>query len=313
MSGRFPNLAAIVALAVLAFTLASARPLPSPSETGRQASSQSQPPSEAEIHERALRLTANQHADDEALEQYERIERHVARTSGDNGRILDDKTFRVVPNGTGTTKLLLKENGKPAAPADYRQQLQALADALALALKPNDPRAKAAYAKYEKRKHDRAELVDGVKDAFTVKWVGRESLNGHDCDVIELDRNPQFHARTTLQDALTHATAKLWVDHAADQLVRGEAHIVRDVPFGGGILGKLYRGAVFSMDQSEIAPGVWLPTRYQFDYTGRKFVFTFEDHQYIEVSRYRRVGPPKQALAMVQAELSSGKSPAGDP
>ena len=292
--------AALVALASLFLSLASARP-------------QAQPPSESELRERSLRLTANQHADDEALEQYERIERHVTRTSGANGRVLDDKTYRIVPNGAGTTKILVKDGDRPVAPAEYRDQLQVLAETLALALKPNDPREKAAYAKYEKRKHDRAELVDGVKDAFTVKWLGRESLNGHDCDVIQLDPNPNFHARTTLQDALTHATAKLWVDHAADQLVRGEAHIVRDVSFGGGILGKLYRGAVFSMDQSEIAPGVWLPARYQYDYMGRKFVFTFEEHRYIEVSRYRRVGPPKQALAMVQDELSSGKSPAGDP
>jgi len=292
--------AALVALASLFLSLASARP-------------QAQPPSESELRERSLRLTANQHADDEALEQYERIERHVTRTSGANGRVLDDKTYRIVPNGAGTTKILVKDGDRPVAPAEYRDQLQVLAETLALALKANDPREKAAYAKYEKRKHDRAELVDGVKDAFTVKWLGRESLNGHDCDVIQLDPNPNFHARTTLQDALTHATAKLWVDHAADQLVRGEAHIVRDVSFGGGILGKLYRGAVFSMDQSEIAPGVWLPARYQYDYMGRKFVFTFEEHRYIEVSRYRRVGPPKQALAMVQDELSSGKSPAGDP
>jgi len=292
--------AALVALASLFLSLASARP-------------QAQPPSESELRERSLRLTANQHADDEALEQYERIERHVTRTSGANGRVLDDKTYRIVPNGAGTTKILVKDGDRPVAPAEYRDQLQVLAETLALALKPNDPREKAAYAKYEKRKHDRAELVDGVKDAFTVKWLGRESLNGHDCDVIQLDPNPNFRARTTLQDALTHATAKLWVDHAADQLVRGEAHIVRDVSFGGGILGKLYRGAVFSMDQSEIAPGVWLPARYQYDYMGRKFVFTFEEHRYIEVSRYRRVGPPKQALAMVQDELSSGKSPAGDP
>lgn len=313
MPNRISNSAALVALALQGFVLAPVCPTPPAPRGQAQASSQAQPPSDAEIRARSARLVANQHADDQALEQFERIERRVIRTSGSGGRILDDKTYRVVPNGAGTSKLLLKDGDRPAPPAEYRQQLQALADTLALALKPDDPRAKAAYAKYEKRKRERAELVDGVRDAFTVKWAGREKLNGRDCDVIELDPNPNFHARTTLLEALTHATAKLWVDHTADQLVRGEAHIVRDVPFGGGILGKLYRGAVFSMDQSEVAPGVWLPTRYQYDYMGRKFVFTFEDHQYTEVSRYRRVGPLKQVLAMVQDELSSGKSPTGDP
>ena len=36
------------------------------------------------------------------------------------------------------------------------------------------------------------------------------------------------------------------------------------------------------MEQQEVAPGIWLPTRYQYDFTARKFLFTFEQHQYVE-------------------------------
>ncbi|HXZ10936.1 MAG TPA: hypothetical protein VEG64_00965 [Candidatus Sulfotelmatobacter sp.] len=313
MASRYSQSVAIVPLAALTLALVPARPAPPGPPPAPQANSQAQPPSEEEFRERSIRLVKNQHADDEALEQFERVERHVVRSSGADGRILDDKTYRVVPTGIGTGKLLIKDGDRPAPPAEYRQQLQSLADALALAARQNDFREKAALSKYEKRKRDRAELVDATREAFTAKWVGREKLNGRDCDVIELTPNPNFRAHSMLLEALTHATAKLWVDHTADQLVRGEAHIIRDVSFGGGILGKLYRGAVFSMDQSEAAPGIWLPNRYQYDYTGRKFLFTFEDHQYTEVSRYRRLGTPKERLAMIESELSSGKSPAGDP
>jgi len=313
VASRYSQSVAIVPLAALTLALVPARPAPPGPPPAPQANSQAQPPSEEEFRERSIRLVKNQHADDEALEQFERVERHVVRSSGADGRILDDKTYRVVPTGIGTGKLLIKDGDRPAPPAEYRQQLQSLADALALAARQNDFREKAALSKYEKRKRDRAELVDATREAFTAKWVGREKLNGRDCDVIELTPNPNFRAHSMLLEALTHATAKLWVDHTADQLVRGEAHIIRDVSFGGGILGKLYRGAVFSMDQSEAAPGIWLPNRYQYDYTGRKFLFTFEDHQYTEVSRYRRLGTPKERLAMIESELSSGKSPAGDP
>jgi hypothetical protein len=115
------------------------------------------------------------------------------------------------------------------------------------------------------------------------------------------------------QGALAHVSAKIWVDHTADQLVRGEARVTNDISFGGGILGKLYRGGVVSMEQAEVAPGVWLPTRYQYDFAGRKFLFPFEEHQLIEVSRYRRVGPPQEALALVQDELAHGKPFLTDP
>jgi hypothetical protein len=297
---------AMLALASLAF--ASARNFPMDAPQPEQ-----QPPSDAELRARTDQLISNQHTDDIAIEEYERFERHVDRTGGSNPRVLEDKNYRVVPTGPGTLKILVQENGKPADSADYRKQLVAWRDLLQLALNPNDSRIKAAYAKSEKKKHDRAELVDAARDAYTLKWLGRENLSGHECDLIQLDPNPAFHPRTTLQEALMHATAKIWVDHGALQILRAEAHIVRDVSFGGGILGKLYRGGVFYFEQTEVAPGVWLPARYQYDFTARKFLFTFEEHQFIEVSHYRRLGQLKQALQVAQDELANGKPLPGDP
>jgi hypothetical protein len=270
-------------------------------------------PSAAQIEIRAQRLVANQHYNDRALEQYERIERQVSRTGGDSPRVLEDRTFRVVPTGSGTMKLLLKTDGRPVDPAEYRKQLQAWADLLSLMLKPEDPRTKSANAKWQKKQQDRAELVDASQQAFSITWTGREERNGRDCDVLDLQPNNSFHPRTMFQEAITHVVAKIWVDREANQMVRAEAHLLRDVSFGGGILGKLYRGGVFSLEQAEVSPGLWLPSRYQYDFTGRKFLFTFEEHQYIEASQYHRDGPPKQALAIAENELATGQMTYGSP
>jgi hypothetical protein len=274
---------------------------------------QPQPPSEAELQERADKLTANQHRNELAVDQYERIEHQVDRTGGSNPKVLEDRTYRIVPTGTGTMKILLSDRGKSPDPADYRKQLELWRQALELALNPNDPRAKTAYAKFEKKKKDRGELIDDAKEDFSRKWLGLETINGHLCDVLQLDPNPNFHPHTMFQEAISRVTAKIWVDHSQNQLVRAEARIVRDLSFGGGILGKLYRGGVFFTEQVEVAPGIWLPSRYQYDFTARKFLFTFEQHQYIEASHYHRIGPPKEALAVVQSELATGKSFTGDP
>src|SRR5450755_3998089 len=272
------------------------------------ASSQDPAPSDAEIQARSDTLVMNQTQNELAITQYERIERQVNRTGGADPKTIEDRTFRIVPTGTGTMKLLLSDSGKQPDPAEYRKQLQLWQQALELALNPNDPRAKVAYAKFDKKKKDRAELIEGMKQGFTRKWIGRETINGRLCDVIQLDPNPSFRPHTMFQEAISRVTAKIWVDHAQNQVVHGEAHVVRDLSFGGGILGKLYRGGVFSFDQSEITPGVWLPSRYQYDFTARKFLFTFEEHQYIEATHYRRIGTPREILALVQNELASGKS-----
>jgi hypothetical protein len=274
---------------------------------------QKQPPSDAELLARADKLIANQHRNEQFLDEYERLERQVDQTAGMTPRVIEDRTYRIVPTGTGTMKVLVSDRGKEVDPAEYRKELLLWEQTLEIALKPNDSRGKTAHAKFEKKRKDRAELIDSMREGLLRKWVGQETVNGHLCDVIQLDPNPEFHPRSTLQEAIAHVTAKIWVDNTQNQLIRAEAHVTRDISFGGGILGKLYRGGVFAFDQSEVAPGVWLPTRYQYDYTARKFLFTFEQHQFIEVRRYRRVGSPKEALAIVQSELASDKSLPADP
>ena len=60
-------------------------------------------------------------------------------------------------------------------PAEYRQPIAGVGAFLEMALKPDDSKAKTAYAKFQKRKRDRAELVDAARDAFVPKWVGQET------------------------------------------------------------------------------------------------------------------------------------------
>jgi hypothetical protein len=317
ISRRSPLLILIATFAMASLALAAGQRPAAPSQPKPQAgsspSSQAQPLSDDELLARTQKLLANQHSDDDALEFYDRVERHIDRTGGANPRTIDDKTYRVVPTGMGNTKILLHEEEKPTDASAYARQLQTLKDLLETMANPDDPKAKAAYAKFQKRMHERAQFVDAASEAYTAKWAGRESWNGHECDVIELDPNPKFQPRSMFQDAFAHTTAKLWVDRQVIQIVHAEAHVTSDISFGGGFLGKLYRGSVVSMDQAEIAPGIWLPTHYQYDFAGRKFLFSFDEHQVIEVSRYRRVGPPKEALQIVQTELSSGKTFSEDP
>jgi hypothetical protein len=271
------------------------------------------PLSDAEVNERAAKLIENQHKDDMALETYERTEHEVDRTTGTSTHVILDKTYRVIPTGGGTMKLLVSDHGMPVDPKEYLQQLGTLRGILEMMANPGDSRAKAAYEKYEKRQHDRAEFLDMARTQFVVKWQGREFLNGHMCEVIALTPDPNFHPHSIYQSAIAHVTAKIWVDRESNQLVRGEAYVTSDTYFGGGILGKLSRGSKVSMDQAEVAPGIWLPADYQYDFSGRKFLFSFEQHQAIEASHYRRIGPPSEALAAIQKELASGKSAAGDP
>jgi hypothetical protein len=280
---------------------------------GSKTSTGERTPTQDEVRALADRAITDQHQDDVAIDGYERIERHVVRTSATAGRITEDKTYRVVPTGSGTLKLLIKDGGKPVSQAEYLRQLRAWEQILEIAVNPHDPRERADHEKWQKRMKDRETLVEAARHAYHATWLGRETRNGHVYAKLLLEPNPQFQPRSRSSEILTHARATIWIDEASGQLARGDAEIIKDISFGGGILGKIYRGGRFQMEQSEIAPGVWFPTRYQYDFMGRKFLFGFEVHEYTETTHYRRLGTPQEALASVRRELQSGQGIPGDP
>src|ERR1700722_14565816 len=154
---------------------------PSP-QGGSAGASGGQAPSDAEVRERAAKLIEKQHEDDAALDVYERTEHYLDRTSGASPHILLDKTYRVIPTGGGTMKLLVSDHGMPADPQEYMRELGTLRGILEMMANPADPRAKTAYDKYQKRQQDRAEFVDVGRTAFVVKLQDRDECKSRTCD-----------------------------------------------------------------------------------------------------------------------------------
>ena len=261
------------------------------------------PLSPAQIHDLLARVIANQHRNDSALDTFERLEHHVERNSS-SGRITEDKLFRVVPTGSGNLKLLIKENSRPVSAAEYQRQLRDWERVLQVAIHPDDPRELAVVAKQKKKLKDRERLINSVSSAYVLTWMGREVHDGRVLDKIQLNPNPAYQPRGDSTDWLAHARATIWVDASAGQLVRADASIVRDISIGAGILGKVYRGGHFIMEQVPVAPDIWEPSLYQYDISGRKFLFMFTLHEVTLLDHYRLIGSPDQALAIAQDDLA---------
>jgi hypothetical protein len=254
-----------------------------------------------------VRAIQNQHRDDEALQQFERVEHRVAR-SGENAAVVDDITERILPSGSGNIKLKMAEHGVPVAPDAYRIELQFAVNEFTLAMNPND-HYKEDLAKFERRRRDRSDLVDTAMKAFRVTWAGRETRtdsNGpHTFVKLLLDPAPDYEPINRFAASFQHVHAVLWVDEAQAQFARLEGDVATDIPFAGGIAGKVYRGGHVGMQQEEVAPGVWLPTEYTYDVDGRKFLFSFGIHERTEITHYRRIGPPSEAIEVVRNDLNN--------
>src|ERR1700758_764168 len=72
-------------------------------------------PTTPEIKSLIARTLENQHRDDRALAEFERVE-HIVTRKAENSEVLSDRTNRVIPSGTGTLQLSMNENGSAVPP-----------------------------------------------------------------------------------------------------------------------------------------------------------------------------------------------------
>ncbi len=295
----------ILLLSILVFTALAAAPA--------APLAQDRPLSPGEMRALVERVTANQHRDDAALMEFERTERTQVRKSANDATPSEDRACRVIPAGTGNARILIEDHGRATDAEAYRKQLRDLEQALVRVLDPNSAKQKQDDTKFQKHVRERKDLVDATRDAFRYTWLGRETRDGRTFVKLSADPNPGYNAPSRTASLFSYVRATVWIDEASAHMARVEAEIIRDISFGGGVIGKLYRGGRFVLEHTEVAPGIWLPSRYQYDFGGRKFLFGFETHELTLVSNYRRIGPPKEALAAIRRELNGRSAARSDP
>jgi hypothetical protein len=248
------------------------------------------------------RVVSNQKQNDHAMDFYERIERIEVRKNGSDPRPSAVRISRVIPAGTGNGKIALGPDGKPVDAAQYRAELEKIVKALTWAVE--DGRAQRdAYERVAKKRRERDELIDATRTAFFYTFVGQESRNGLMLSKYAMAPNPAFRPTSRMTTIFTKVQGYVWVDEGSAQLARIEGDVTEDISLAL-FLGKVYKGSHFMQERYEEAAGVWLPSFSQYDFDGRKFFSTFSIHERTFYSKYRRLGPPKEALVALRAELS---------
>jgi hypothetical protein len=298
-----PKGALAAAMLILALLGAALPADPLPGGQGSTVSANPAPTAE-QIQSLIARMVENQHHNDRAIVEYERVEHVVLHKDGENSEVVADRIERVLPSGTGTMRLQTAQSSPPVSAEVHRHQLQYAVTALDRFLHPND-HEKQDLAKFEKRRREHAELIGDAAKAFRITWGGRATRGSRTLAKLLLDPDPNFKPTSRLAATFEHVHAVLWVDESQAQTERLEAYITSDIAFGGGIVGKVYHGGHFVMEQSEVDPGVWLPTLYIYDVDGRKFLLGFGVHERTDVSHYRHLGPPSQSIEIIRSELNN--------
>ena len=255
-----------------------------------------------QIKDLVARAIDNQRYNDRVLDQYARTEHSVFRGTGKVSE--KEVVSRVIPAGEGIIRVELERDGKISDAASLEAQWHGAAQALVAQAHGRDPHI-ANFYETVRHRHERADMVAAIANAFIFRWAGRVSMNSR--SVVKLDFSPDPAYRSSARFAPLYARSRgtAWVDESSAQLVRAEAELTEDVSWGAGIIAKLYRGGQFTFEQREVAPNVWMPAHYSYDFDGRKFLFSLSVHEQMDYMEFTRVGPPEEAIAVIRREHPS--------
>ncbi len=270
-------------------------------------------PQQTEAEKAALLdlVLTNLRKSEQGMNVYERLERVELRKSGSDPVSPDVKISRVVPAGTGVDHIPIGPDGKPIDPDAYHTELVKLERSLSWAA--DDGHAQHdAYEKVAKKQKERDELVDATRTAFLYTLVATESRAGHVLYKYRMEPNPAYKATSRATSIFAKVKGYIWIDPEAGQLARVEGEVTGDITVGL-FLAKVFKGSHFMQERYEMLPGLWMPSFSQYDFDGRRLFSPISVHERTFYSQFHRIGPPKEALATIRAELGKPGSTVADP
>jgi hypothetical protein len=299
-------LALLAPLALLAATVALAQQgTPAPAATANPSAADlppwTAPPTPRQIQALVTRAVENQHRNDLALTQFERKE-HIVSQRG-KAAVANEWTTEVIPAGDHRIRVELERDGKPADPASLEERWRQAAQSLTKDAETDEPNAKQDDDSGDRRVQQRYEMVEAVAQAFRFHWIGRTDQDGRGVLEFSFEPDPSYKSSKLFAIVYAHMVGTVWVDEANSQVVRIDARLRDDISIAAGLIVKIDRGAQASLQQQEVASGIWEPVRYSYDYQGRKLLFgALSGYARMNASDYRHVGSLDEAIAILRRE-----------
>ena len=188
----------------------------------------------------------------------------------------------------------LSFNGKPVSPEQQNRQNRDLQRLV------NDPNA---------RRKSRAAIDEDAKKAIALLKILPDAFvftrNGEQGDLIRVNFRPKPNFKPPSREAkVFHSMEGSLLIHArGKRLAKLNGRLTADVTFGGGILGRIYKGGTVEVGQTEVAPGDWELSLLDVHISGRALFFKTIREQQHQVKTHFRPVPPGLSLAQAAALL----------
>jgi hypothetical protein len=120
--------------------------------------------------------------------------------------------------------------------------------------------------------HD-SQQVDDLLRLLPVAFVWTQTGATTTNTFLHFEPAPNFHPPTREARVFSSMTGDLIADNQQHRIRSMRGHLIHDVTFGGGLLGKLKEGSSFSLEQEQVAPSLWQLTKIHVDLEGSALLF----------------------------------------
>jgi hypothetical protein len=170
------------------------------------------------------------------------------------------------PKGTVSRVVLIDD--KPLNPVQQREEQERIRKML-------DPAQMRRKLKDQQEDDERTrKMLSTIPDAFDFMYLGEVSApDGHKFARIKFVPRPGFNPPSRESMVFTGMRGEMLVDETARRLAKIDGTLFKDVNFGWGILGRLYKGGRFFVEQAEVTPSHWDTTKMILHFDGKALFF----------------------------------------
>jgi hypothetical protein len=125
------------------------------------------------------------------------------------------------------------------------------------------------------------------------------------CYHLTFTPNPKFEPPDAESKILRGMAGELWIESSRERLVRLSAHVIADVDFGWGIIGRLNKGGTIDLEQTDVGNDNWQLTRMKLNLTGKALLVKSLSYRITEeMSRFSPVPADLDYRKAIQMLLS---------
>jgi hypothetical protein len=182
------------------------------------------------------------------------------RKQDENGSTTKD----IIETKDGDVARLVAVNDKPLT-ADRAATERARLDNLLA-----HPELQIHRHKKEKEDSNREnEMVRLLPDAFLYTYRGVVDTPSGPAWSLSFQPNEKFIPPDREAELYHGMAGELWIDCAQKRLARMDAHLVADVNFGWGVIGRLYKGGTILVIQRDVGDNHWETNHLKLNLTGK--------------------------------------------